>query len=101
MKRQKAWTSLIVFILTALSATAQVFKVSGSVVDEAGSPLSYASVAVEQPPTGTWTDNDGSFTLKLPAGKHILAVGYVGYRTVKREVEVRRDIDTLVIVLQA
>lgn len=101
MKRQKAWTSLVVFILTALSATAQVFKVSGSVVDEAGSPLSYASVAVEQPPTGTWTANDGSFTLKLPAGKHILAVGYVGYRTVKREVEVRRDIDTLVIVLQA
>lgn len=58
MKRQKVWTSLIVFILTAISATAQVFKVSGSVVDEAGSPLSYASVAVEQPPTGTWTDND-------------------------------------------
>ena len=101
MKSRKLLISLIAFVITTLSATAQMYKVSGSVVDETGSPLSYASVAVEQPPSGTWTDNDGTFELNLPAGKHILAVGYVGYRTIKREVDIRKNIDTLVFILHA
>lgn len=101
MKSLKAWTSMAAAILSAISASAQMFKVSGTVVDETGSPLSYASVAMEQPPSGTWTDNDGSFTLKIPAGKHILAAGYVGYRTVKREINVVSDVDTLVFILHA
>lgn len=101
MTSRKVLASLTLFVLTAISAVAQVYKVSGSVVDETGSPLSYASVAVEQPPTGTWTDNDGTFTLKLPAGKHTLAVGYVGYRSVKRELTVSKNVDTLVFILHA
>lgn len=85
----------------ALSVLAQDHKVSGVVVDDGGQPLAYASVAVEQPAVGTWTGNDGTFTLKLPAGKYVIAAGYVGYRTQKKEITVRKDTDTLTFVLNA
>ncbi len=94
--------SIVALLLSlALSVAAQQYKVSGVVVDEDGKPLGYASVAVEQPPVGTYSGNDGSFTLKIPSGKHTIAVGYVGFRTEKRELNVTADVDTIVFILKA
>lgn len=81
-------------------SAAQQHKVSGVVVDENGQPLGYASVAVEQPPAGTYSANDGSFSLRLPTGKYTIAAGYVGYRGAKREINVKGDIDTLTFILR-
>lgn len=93
--------TLLAFILAVLTSAAQNHDVSGVVVDESGTPLGYVSVAVSQPPVGTWTDNDGTFTLSLPSGRHKLSVGCLGYRTVEREVDVRGDVDSLRFILKA
>lgn len=83
--------SIVAILLSlALTVAAQQYKVSGVVVDEDGKPLGYASVAVEQPPVGTYSGNDGSFTLKIPSGKHTIAVGYVGFRTEKERSMLRK-----------
>lgn len=95
------FAALVAFWGVVLTSSAQNHNVSGAVVDETGAPLGYVSVAVAQPPVGTWTDNDGTFTLSLPAGKHKLSVGCLGYRTIEREIDVRGNVDSLTFILKA
>ena len=57
---------------------------SGRIYDNADTPIAYASVAVydgEKPVTGTVTDNDGKFTLKvaLQSKELQLVVEFIGY----------------------
>ena len=46
--------------------------------------MEYVTVAEEQSFRGTSTASDGSFSIRLPAGKNELAVSYVGYRTIRQ-----------------
>lgn len=63
-------------------ASAQVRQVSGRVVsEEAGNPLSAASVFVAGTSIGTVTDAQGNFSLQAPAGEVRLRVALIGYRT--------------------
>ncbi|MDR0891623.1 MAG: TonB-dependent receptor [Mediterranea sp.] len=55
-------------------------RVTGTVLDETGQPLIGVAVQVEGTTTGTITDNDGHFTVDLPAGKSMLRLSYVGYK---------------------
>ncbi len=75
--------------LTAAAATtsaavppAQNNMVKGHVVDDMNEPLPGATVMVKGTTTGTSTDIDGAFELKLPKnGKATLVVSYVGMKT--------------------
>lgn len=62
--------------------------------------MEYVTVAEEQSFRGTSTASDGSFSIRLPAGKNELAVSYVGYRTIRQQIEVRRGMDPLKFVMQ-
>lgn len=53
-------------------------KMTGTVVDETGSPVVGATVKVKGTTHGTITDIDGNFALDVPAGSRI-TVSYVGY----------------------
>ncbi len=59
----------------------QSTTVKGQVVDETGEPLIGAAIKVQGTGTGTITDIDGNFSLKLPQGKTQLEVSYLGYKT--------------------
>ena len=91
----------LAFMLSGILAGAQQYRVSGVVVDEDGHPLSFATVAVEQPPTGTYSADDGSFSLRLPKGKYTLAAAYVGYRSATKEITVQANVDTLTFILRS
>ncbi|MEL6140756.1 MAG: TonB-dependent receptor, partial [Bacteroidota bacterium] len=60
---------------------------SGSIFDDStGDPLLGASILVKGTTTGTVTDLDGSFSLKVDGLPVILQVSYTGYQTVEKEV---------------
>lgn len=78
--------TLIVLLSLSFYSAAQQSKctISGRISDEQNVPVAYASVAVyddAEPITGTISDNNGKFVLKIPAGnKEIkLAVEFIGY----------------------
>src|SRR5690554_3518798 len=86
----KIWSNLknlfnILFLMVLLSLTADAFSqgaqvtVSGTVKDQAGSPVIGATVIDAQTQRGTITDMDGNFTLSVSASS-TLKVTYVGYR---------------------
>jgi TonB-linked SusC/RagA family outer membrane protein len=82
---QKAFRSLVVVLLCLLGGIGQAFAqqtVSGVVKDSDG-PLTAASIKVKGTATGTLSDRNGAFKIKLPAGKTILVISYVGYEGIE------------------
>lgn len=55
--------------------------VKGQILDELGESMIGVSVLVKGTTVGTVTDFDGNYTLEVPAGKNILEVSYIGYKT--------------------
>lgn len=68
-------------------------NIVGHVTDKSSREhLPYVSIFVKGTTIGTLTDATGHYFLKnLPEGKHTIEVKFVGYRTITREVEVRKD----------
>ena len=79
--------------LTAITASAQEIRVSGTVTDSStGEPVPYASVHVEGTMTGTNTDGEGQYSLEVPRDG-ILVFSSIGYTTIRIPVESRTLID--------
>ena len=72
-------TLLMVFFLGA-SAMAQQKTYSGTVKDEAGKPMTGATVSVKGTKTSKLTDESGQFTIQAAAG-NILEISFSGYET--------------------
>lgn len=53
------------------------------------SVLEYAVVFLKDTQISTNSDESGNFILRLPAGKHILCVSYVGYQTYEKQIEIK------------
>lgn len=79
MNRKPILLSLLLF--SALLADAQLYKVSGVVMDNKKEPLQLASVEVKELRKGTITKDDGSFAFYLERGKYDLVVSMVGFKT--------------------
>ena len=87
MKKIISIAAFLVFAITAFAA-----EVTGKVID-AGTkqPIDFANVSVmqgDQLITGVVSDEKGEFTLEVKDGKYILAVSFMGYTEVKKELVV-------------
>lgn len=71
---------LAVALILSIDVFAQT-TVNGLVIDNNREPVIGASVLVKGTTTGTATDFDGRFTLKVPEGNSILVISYVGCET--------------------
>ena len=96
---KRLFSLIMSVMLCSLSILAGVIE--GVVTDAFnGEPLIGASVMYAEG-KGTSTNMDGQYSLKLPRGKYLLIVRYVGYKTCTREVTVGNDKITLDISLDA
>ena len=77
------------FFIT-IAAAAQDRTISGTVTDDAGTPLPGATVQVEQPNQGTTTDFDGNYSISVANGQTLL-ISYVGYTTQELQVSDNSD----------
>jgi TonB-linked SusC/RagA family outer membrane protein len=72
--------SLLLLALVSANAFGQARRVSGRVTAEgSGEPLSATSVSVVGTAIGTYTDEQGRFTLSVPDGPATLRVRRIGY----------------------
>ncbi len=63
---------------------------TGSVRASTGEPLAGATVRVADTSIGALTDGTGNFRLtNAPVGRQVLLIEQIGYRTVRREIDVR------------
>lgn len=71
---------VLLLVLVAQLSFAQERAVSGTVSDNAGMPLPGVSVLVKGTKTGTQTDFDGKFSIKVSPSQ-ILVFSYIGMKT--------------------
>jgi CarboxypepD_reg-like domain len=97
------FTSLIA-ILICIGGFSQdkLFYIHGKVVDEkSGAPLSNASVFCQNTTTGTISNTEGLFALRLNNGGYDLVISYTGYETqVLRVSNTTKDKDSLTIQMK-
>jgi len=70
---------IFTFVLSLLLTSQLISQIRGTVIDENQSPLPYVSIYVEGTTTGTTTNINGEYELKLPNGRYELVYQYVGY----------------------
>lgn len=82
-------TLCIVFALGSLSGFAQ--SIRGTVTDESGQALAFASVYIKGGTAGTTSNADGNYVLELTAGNYDLICAHIGYEKQERKVQVKRN----------
>ena len=82
--------TLSLFFASPLTAQ---YKVSGTVTDETGSPLTGATVQLLNTSKGAITNEDGFFTIEeVAAGNYFAEVSYLGYLKKQQKIEVSADV---------
>ncbi|PJB12658.1 MAG: TonB-dependent receptor [Flavobacteriales bacterium CG_4_9_14_3_um_filter_40_17] len=69
---------LLFFTCFVSIASAQTFRLSGTVLDRNLSPLGNANILVQNTAYATFTDEKGQFVLQLPQGNYTLILSYLG-----------------------
>ncbi|WP_046244162.1 DUF5686 and carboxypeptidase-like regulatory domain-containing protein [Hymenobacter terrenus] len=78
---------LLVLLGMPLAAIAQTTTVEGVVIDaKTREKLPFVSVAVPQAAIGVNTDENGHYSLRIPAGNTSIVFSYLGYRTVTKTI---------------
>jgi len=91
MRTKLTYTILLLLWLPALLFGQTRVTLSGRVTDTKGNALATAGVAVMNTSLGTYTDDDGRYSLQIPVGKSMVVVQLLGYETVQREVNLQRN----------
>ena len=73
----------LVLVLALFSVTYMVAQrtITGTVVDESGESLIGVSILAKNTSTGTVTDIDGTYSLRVPEGATVLVFSYTGFGT--------------------
>ncbi len=87
------------FVILA-SATCQAQTVSGTVSDETGAPLPFAAIYLPDQKGGTATNEDGFYSIKLPARRFTLVFQYLGYQSQEVRVDMSRGDQEVNVTLQ-
>lgn len=70
---------LVVGLLCMVQAIAQNKLVKGTILDEKKLPVVGATITVKGTTVSRVSDNNGNFSINLPAGKDILVISFIGY----------------------
>lgn len=86
LKRSVLLSFLLLSFLSQRAAT-----ITGTVTDEKGAPLSFASVTVKGQSKGAVANSQGRYSLSLGKGTYVLECHHVGYRSSERPIQVEEE----------
>jgi hypothetical protein len=66
-------------------------RITGTVTDDKGSPLAYASILIKGSSQGTTANNRGQYFLEAEAGAYTIVAQYVGYIRQEKTITVGND----------
>lgn len=81
----------VLFIIVSLTeGVAQVLvSLSGKVTSSDGNPVPQATLAVEGTSYGTYSDNNGNYTIYLPEGKYTVVASFIGLKNQNKNIELK------------
>lgn len=89
---------LLVLLAAASPADAQVWgEIRGRVTEaDGGAPIPGANVTIEGTGFGTSTSRDGVYSFRIPEGRYVVAISFIGYRPLRDSVAVGKGSTTVV-----
>lgn len=79
----------ILFFVTLLMSLSIFTQVKGKITDAKKTPLSFVSIYIDKTVTGTTSNDNGEYLLKIPKkGKYTIVFQILGYQTLKKEVNI-------------
>jgi hypothetical protein len=88
-------TIISIIFLSLFFQGARAVKVTGTITDDKGNILPYASVFIKGSSQGTTSNNRGKYFLDLPAGHYTIVCQYVGYGRQEKTITVATESITL------
>lgn len=86
-QNQRMKNKLLLFFL--LFTSIFLAQVKGKITDVKNEPLSFVSVYLDKSVTGTTSNDDGEYILNLnKLGKHTLVFQFLGFKTLKKEINI-------------
>ncbi|MCC1483854.1 carboxypeptidase-like regulatory domain-containing protein [Winogradskyella immobilis] len=94
--KKSLMTTLIWCFLTSLSHSTENIRLTGKILDEdTNEPIIYANILHQQKSTGTFSDQNGAFTLLINNGSKsdIILISHIGYETMSLTLEKAQKIE--------
>ena len=88
-------TFILFLSLVLFFYEARAVRISGTISDDKGNILPFASVFIKGSSQGTTSNNRGKYFLDLPAGNYTIVCQYVGYARQEKTVALSADAITL------
>ena len=88
--------SALLVLLTAISASAQRYDLTGRIIDTDNNPIPYSTVVVlaqDSQVTGGSTNDEGRFTLSVPVGDYTLSARFLGYKSTNLTISISAATD--------
>ncbi len=79
------------FFFAGIVSGSMAGGVRGTILSEEGNPLAFATIFVKETGTGSATDFEGKYEVRLSPGKYTILFQYLGYESILREVVVGDD----------
>lgn len=92
---------LLPLFFISFSLYSQSGGIRGTVTGKDGEELGYATIYIRNIETGTTTNNEGFYQIRLDPGKYDLVFQYLGYKTIVKYVDISSEVQTLDVNLQA
>jgi len=91
--------SLLLFLFGISGSSVFAQGIRGQITNDQGYTVPFANIYIPQLSTGTTSNSDGRYELKLPEGKWKVLFQYIGYRTETRDITVGKDFQEINIQL--
>ncbi len=95
--RQTILSFLLFFLIPSFSYAG---RISGTVTDNKGNILAYASITIKGSSKGTNANSSGKYAIDLSPGQYTLVCQYIGYSRSEKEITVTGDDQVVDFVLQ-
>jgi hypothetical protein len=90
---------ILLFLLQAFWISSFATSITGTITDQKGGRLGFASVTVKDTKKGAVANSHGEYILSLEPGTYTLVCQYVGYRLEERKITVAEKSQTIDFVL--
>ncbi|RKR80054.1 carboxypeptidase-like protein [Mucilaginibacter gracilis] len=80
---------LTAFLLIGFKSFAQLLTLSGTITDEAGKGVPFATIYVKNTTKGTSANSDGNYQIQLSAGEYEVFFRAVGFRQDSRKIDLK------------
>jgi TonB-linked SusC/RagA family outer membrane protein len=84
---------MLILVLGCSVVFGQSGKITGSVIDNTGSPMPGVTVVVKGTTLGTVTDENGQFGINVPEANQVLVFSFVGFETQEIDIAGKSNVD--------